>query len=212
MRNDHPSTQQLEDFAEELLAPAQRDSVTAHLARCAACREESQRRRALVDELRALPRELQPGVDLRPGILLAVQRRSAARGRRGVLQEMRWALSAAAGILVVVTATITILLVQTPGSDARRLDVPTNFALLEREYVRAADELARALEGERERLSPETLELMAQSLRSVERALAESRAALNEDPVSPALKELVLAAHRHRLDVLRRAAVMMVGT
>lgn len=212
MNNDHPTAEQLEELAEERLAPAERDGVTAHLERCAACREERDRQRSIITALRTLPRELQPGLDLRPGIFAEIQRRSAARGRRAVLRDMSWALSAAAAVLVVVTATITILLVQTPDTDGRGLDVPANFAMLEREYVRAADELARALEAERERLSPEALDLMEESLRSVERALWESRAALNEDPVSPALKELVLAAHRHRLDVLRRAAIMMVGT
>ncbi len=211
MTNDHPTTEQLQELADGMLAPAERSRVRAHLEHCGTCREESSRVQSLMAALRTLPRELDPGADLRPGILAEIQRRSVARGRRAALQTLRWPLSAAAAILIILTSTLTVMLVQSPEVSTRT-EVSANFVLLEGEYLRAADEFARALDAERERLSPETLDLMEASLRSVERALAESRAALDEDPVSLALKELVLAAHRHRLDVLRRATIMMVGT
>ncbi len=208
MMNDHPSTERLHDFAEELLRDADAAAVGAHVETCAACAGEVASIRALRAELAGLPREVVPEADLRTAIRADLRRREDARVRRRVVRQIRWTLAAAAVLLVAISVTATTLVMRSPSPVAEAGDYPPNFAALEREYARAADDLLRALEAEKELIPREKLALVEENLRAVERALSETRVALSEDPGSPMLRELVLAAHRHRLDVLRRAATM----
>lgn len=220
MTGPHPSDALLNDWAEDLLPDVRRRSVDDHLAACEPCRHRAGRLRALLADLAALPREARPGADLRPGIRARLSRRAAWRSLRAV----RRPLAVAAALLVVGTATLTAFAVRAlddDGAPARpastTLASPENPAVaelraLERDYARAAEDLLAALERSRRELPPETVRLVEESLGTVERALEESRTALAEDPASPVLRELVLAAHRHKLDVLRRATELAAGT
>lgn len=235
--DQHPDPERLSDFAEGLLPSSERGQFEAHLAACAACREEVESIRGLRAGLAALPRELEPGADLRPQIRreAGVARRRARN--RAALRDLRVPLAAAAATLVLATAGATALVVRTEGgaggrdaelagriaappggpggvagtaagADGDRMDVDgvtlADFRRLESDYARAAEELLAALDGAD--VSAETSRLVRENLRTIDRALQESREALAREPGSPLLRQLVLAAHEQKLDVLRRAA------
>ena len=65
---NHPHAARLNDFADELLPPAERQPVAEHLLVCDACRGRVDALRALASELAGLPREVAPSRDLRPAM------------------------------------------------------------------------------------------------------------------------------------------------
>jgi hypothetical protein len=158
----------------------------------------------------ALPAALDPGVDLRAGIRSGIGARSGIRPRRGIRahgvsgerRRVAWLAAAALALAAIPTALAVDWLVGGEGEATTAETVLT----LDREYARAARDLTATLAAERSGLPPEAARLFEGSLGAVEKALAESRAALREDPGSAVLRELVLAMHRQRLDVLRQAA------
>lgn len=215
----HLSENELHDYAEGLLPPAAARALEPHLAACDRCAAEVAALKDVIVGLAELPREIAPGADLRPGIRRGVRQAAARRDRRRALRSLRWPLAAVAAMLVVATAAVTALLVDrgpaspagappagqhtlAPRSEAR---VPAAFRAADAEYQRTAAELTRALERQREALSPETVRLVEENLRAVEGALREARQALAADSTSPVIREIVLASHEKRIDVLRWA-------
>ncbi|HUF12949.1 MAG TPA: zf-HC2 domain-containing protein [Longimicrobiales bacterium] len=218
-RQQHPTDTTIDAYVEELLADAERSLVDAHLRECASCRGEVARQRELLAELRALPRRLEPGIDLRPGVRGELARRAHARRRRAALRALRVPLAAAAVLLIAITAGVTALLLSerraaefattegapSPPTDRGAVSL-ADFRDSRSDYVRTAQELSIALERHRALLSPETVELVEENLRTIDRALREADQALREDSVaSPVLRELILATHQKKVEVLRWA-------
>lgn len=141
--------------------------------------------RARVDAERVTPL---PGAGAAPGATRMVPLRLAA---------------AAAAVLVIATAGVT-WWSRTPGLPAPADTVPGalySFA----SYERSADELSTLLAQRSAKLDPATREVLERSLRTIEEALAEARAALERDPASAEMRAFVEAAYRQKLDFLRRA-------
>lgn len=206
----------LNDLAEGLLGAPERERAESHLAECAACRSELDRQRALLAELAALPRDVEPDEDLRPAIRAAARRRPArTAGPTPRRRAVSWPLAAAAAVvLMAATAAVTMLLlgrgdgrtVATAPADTAPGGVGlAAFRSEERGYERQAEDLASALERHRAALEPETVELVEENLRTIDRALREARAALEADPASPLVRDMVLDAHEKRIEVLRWA-------
>jgi len=86
--------------------------------------------------------------------------------------------------------------------------VVADFASIETEYVDAASEILRAVRSGRVQLAPATVALLEKNLQVIDEAIRESREALAGDPANSALRAMVLASHRHKLDLLRRAATV----
>jgi anti-sigma factor RsiW len=70
---EHPDETLIDARAEDLLDGAERARIDAHLAGCERCSAEVERQRALIAGLRALPKTVEPDVDLRPGIRTAIR-------------------------------------------------------------------------------------------------------------------------------------------
>jgi hypothetical protein len=79
------------------------------------------------------------------------------------------------------------------------------FRPAEREYERAIGELAEVLEERRDQLAPETVRVVEENLEVIDRAIAESRAALAADPASAELTRMLADAYDAKLGVLRHA-------
>ncbi|MFZ5623889.1 MAG: anti-sigma factor family protein [Gemmatimonadota bacterium] len=172
-------------------------ALEAHLESCAACRRQVDLARALLGELRNLPRSIEPPAAVWP----AVARQTGARGRARVAQ--RWPLLAAAALLLVALSSgITALLVRRTPVVAT---APTPRAAPEAAYASAAAELTRALAAERHRLRPETLATLERNLAVIDQAIAESRAALARDPANQSVETLLLAAYRQKVGLLEQA-------
>ncbi|MFL5538840.1 MAG: hypothetical protein ACJ8J0_07585, partial [Longimicrobiaceae bacterium] len=79
------------------------------------------------------------------------------------------------------------------------------FRPAEREYQRAVDDLARVLETRRASLAPETVATLERNLAIIDAAIAESRAALVNDPNSRELTRMLSSTYDAKVQLLRRA-------
>lgn len=225
MINGHPSENQLNDYADGLLALSEREEIDGHLGVCHACVRELHQLQSLLTGLGSLPKAIRPGEDLRPGIRARIGHvRSGpvqeARSRRSPLRSVRYPLAAAAVLLVTLASAATLLLERgsehsrpaaaaAPAPASAAGDVAfARFQMMEAEYARAADELRSALEGREGLIDPATEALLSRNLRIIDRAIQESRAALLADPGSEMLREMVLKAHERKLEMLRRAETL----
>lgn len=159
--------------------------------------------------LARLPEAQEPARDLWPEIRARVEADrvqalpvSTPSRRSARMVPLRLATAAAAA-LVLVTATLTwwsrpTVVPPTPDAPASGL---YSFA----SYERSAEELSTLLAQRSAKLDPATREVLERSLRTIEEALAEARAALDRDPASAEMRAFVEAAWRQKLDFLRRA-------
>lgn len=143
--------------------------------------------------------------------------RDVLAARRRSLRSLRYPLAAAALLLIAFTALVTSAVVGkkgAPSGERTAVAGPPDGVLLagyretEREYAAAIAELQDALDRQRELLSPQTVRLLEESLRVVDLAIAQARAALSADPGNAAIREMAVAAYRQKVDLLRRAAAL----
>jgi hypothetical protein len=189
-------------YAEGRLSPPDAAAFEAHLDRCAACAAALERAAEPPRGLAALPRSIEPASDLWPAIH---GRLASLRERPGRLAVPRWGLAAAALLLIALSSGVTaVLLRPAPGAVSARLDV----SALEAQYAAVSEDLTGALEKVRSRLQPETMATIERNLRIIDTALDETRLALAKDPGNPALGQMVVAAWRQKVDLLRRATTL----
>jgi hypothetical protein len=129
-------------------------------------------------------------------------------------RALRWpALAAAAAVLVIASVSLT-WLVTRPGpggplaiaESAGISPAPSTAALASfASYERSAADLASTLGKRASRLDPATRAVLERSLRTIDEAIAEARAALVADPSSAAYQTFVESAYRQKIDFLRRA-------
>jgi predicted anti-sigma-YlaC factor YlaD len=185
------------------LSRADSAALETHAAGCAECQTDLDAVRLLGTPLRQLPGTIEPAADLWPGIERRLTPRVGLARRRLALPA--WVLAAAAVVLIVVSATGTALLLRgraSAGTPAR------GIAALEAQYAVASNDLTAALMRARPNLAPGTAATIERSLAVIDSALAESRRALAHDPNNLVLEQLVVAAWRQKLDLLRRAGAI----
>lgn len=229
----HPGAERLQDYVDDLLCREELAELEAHLAGCRDCTAEVLGERELRRALADLPCSIMPERDLLAGINAAIdavaesdvvldtapafvplplRRPRHSFGDRPI-RSVRYALAAAALVLIALTATITMLLTREPGtrplarSDVSPAADPVVREVLatERSYVAAGEELEVELAAARSQLDPATVRLVDANLRVIDAALAEARAALRGQPDNAALARLLQAAHEQKLALLRRA-------
>jgi len=206
--------ERLDDWVDGTLAAETAAEVEAHLASCPRCQEQERRMRQLLAHAASLPRSVTPPRDLWPAIA-----RRLERERRwswaGAVQP--WALAAAATVVVGLAAVLwtgrspsAVRTVEIPAAtpEARLASLPEVsdpvVAAAERDYEAAANALLEALQKRQSGISPETLVTVRANLEVIDRALAELREALVQDPSNPELNRMLVATHRKKFDVLRR--------
>jgi len=97
--------------------------------------------------------------------------------------------------------------VQAPAAGGGKA-APTAFAAFrpaERDYQSAIADLQRVLDAKRGQMAPETAETLERNLRIIDSAIAESRAALEKDPNSRELIDMLSATYDAKVKVLRQA-------
>ncbi len=187
------------------LSEAESAALESHLDGCIACHEALANRDRALGQTGGLPRSVVPPTDLWPGI----EKQLASRRRfRGRVALPGWLLAAAAALLMVASSGGTVLFLRNWPGDRPAIQPSSHLTALESQYSAASAELTEALEKARSRLSPETVATIERSLRIIDQALAESRAALARDPGNQALEQLVMAAWRQKVDLLRRATAL----
>lgn len=224
--NEDEAIRCLDELIDETLSEAQRDRLEQALASDPDLRDELTRRRELQAQTADLPREITPPTDLWPGIIAGIQSRKVVRPRFasrpvsagfGEPALVNWrrvgSIAAAAVLLVAVSSGVTAYLVRAPesvdGSAGSR--APEDFITVawegfqdaERSYQEITDELLRALDEHRSDLSPETIRIVEESLRSIDGAIAVARAALERDPANARLLNQLTDMYRKRVTLLR---------
>lgn len=189
-------------YAEGRLSASEAAAFEAHLNRCAACAAALERAAGPPTGLAALARSIEPAEDLWPAIH---GRLASLRERPGRIAVPRWGLAAAALLLIALSSGVTaVLLRPAPETASATLDV----SALEAQYAAVSEDLSGALEKARSRLEPATVATIERNLRIIDAALDETRQALAKDPGNPALGQMVVAAWRQKVDLLRRATAL----
>ncbi|HET7228915.1 MAG TPA: zf-HC2 domain-containing protein [Longimicrobium sp.] len=95
-----------------------------------------------------------------------------------------------------------------PAAGGQPAAAPTAFAAFrpaERSYQSAIADLQQVLESKRAQMAPETAETLERNLRIIDAAIAESRAALEKDPNSRELIDMLSDTYDAKVKVLRQA-------
>lgn len=170
----------------------------------------------LDEALSRLPRGIDPGRDLWPGIASRLEPR-VTPARRPVMRPWAWA-TAAAVLLVAASSLITATLMRqetattarTPSSPVAAPEVVPATASaafgpghrVGPAYLVNRRLLARELEDRLARLPPEGREQLAKNLAELRRASAEINAALELHPGDPLLEELLFNIYQDEISVL----------
>jgi len=173
----------------------------------------------LQEALSQLPRGIEPGRDLWPGIAARLEPRSEPARVRAV---PRWAWAAAAAtVLVVASSIVTATLMRREAAMTART-APTAQSAPEvvqavagsataafgpghrvgPAYLANRRVLARELEVRLARLPPEGREQLAKNIAELRRASAEINAALELHPGDPLLEELLFNIYQDEISVL----------
>jgi anti-sigma factor RsiW len=207
----------LDDLVDGDLGETLASEVRDHLDTCATCRAEECRRRELLLETASLPREIQPSLDLWPGIAARLGApTSLPTSRPPIPWLVRSGLAAAAVLLVAGTALVTAHLVRSRTEvTATRPTIPagvvpavatSELAVPQADLERAASALRATLEGRRGQLSPATLKVVDENLAIIDAAIGRLQTALREDPGNRALVTLLTATWERKIDLLQTAS------
>ena len=194
----------MDAFATGALAAAEAAAFEAHLEHCRACEDWLAREEPIPEAVPALPRSIEPATDLWPGIRQRIDRPVRSIGRIAV---PRWALAAAAVVLVALSSGITAALLRSPDPAPLAL---RGVSALEAQYAEVSQDLTRLLDEARTTLTPETMATIERNLAVIDAALEETRQALARNPGNEALGQMVVVAWRQKVDLLRRATA--IGT
>lgn len=223
-----PWTDRLSEYIDGALSEPERQDLVRHLDECADCRTIEAELRAVAGTAHEAP-VVEPGRDLWPGIEAAITGRGSAAvrpfgsaARRGVASTRRFSfsmpqLAAAAVVLMAISGAAVWMIrggaevpVMASGTVVQSAGgagpvVRTVAAQAEPQYANDIATLEAALEENRGGLDPATVEVIERSLESIDRAIADARAALTTDPGNPRLHRQLDNTMRKKVDILRLA-------
>jgi hypothetical protein len=106
------------------------------------------------------------------------------------------------------------VLTPTPDRPARPARPASNASadLVFSRYDAAATDLVAELQQRRDRIDPRTLAVLDTCLTRIDAAIAEARTALRRDPRNSVVTELLTATYQQKLDLLKRAANLPLGS
>jgi anti-sigma factor RsiW len=220
--------ERLSDHVDGGLSSEESRALEAHLAGCAECRQTLADLRDIVARARELgpvepERDLWPGIEEamgRPRVLAfpTTRRRPGPRGLFLTMPQM----AAAAAVLVLVSGVATWWAGPGIGATGARAGAPDTAtppaggaAVLAAEVAAPAPELAQELASleavltqARSSLDPKTVRILEKNLGVIERAISESRHALEVDPGNEYLRQHLDRAYRDKADFLREVAII----
>ncbi|HSD68689.1 MAG TPA: hypothetical protein VLB07_04010 [Woeseiaceae bacterium] len=169
---------------------------------------------ALMAAAAALPKEISPGRDLWPGIEKALVRNKPwvePRNRHGMFAQ-------AAAVLLMIGASsgLTYLAVKDGSSPVspvvtgvERVFEPVSGSFGSRytlgpDFLEARNALAERLEGEMQKLSPESRAVVQKSLDAIHEAIVEINQALAEEPDNVLLQDLLLRTYHEEVALMQQ--------
>jgi anti-sigma factor RsiW len=198
MRNDCPIPEErLDDLLDGLLPAADATDLEAHAAGCATCRARLEAGRSLARRVARLSGAIEPPHDRWPEIRAAITRTPKRAAYRAWLAAacviVGLGLAGLVGYRVGVGHPPT-----GPGANAARA-----VGDAEREYARAASAFLAALDERLETLSPDSRDAILESLDELDRAIAQLRLALDDDPSDVEANRSWNALYRRKIRLLR---------
>jgi putative zinc finger protein len=221
---DDAFTSRLSEYLDdEDLDPRERREIDAHVRSCAACRTLLDELREVRSRAQALP-NVPPETDLWPGIAerVGASRSSErvvsfpARTARRISFTIPQFIAASLAMMVVSGGMVWLMRAGGPRTDVgsiaaverpRTPDMkPANFA--DPQYDQAVADLERTLQVGRGRLDPETIRVLEANLQAIDRAIEQSRQALEADPANLFLNAHLATARQRKLALLRQASAL----
>lgn len=212
--------ERLHDWMDGALELADRDSVRSHLDRCSGCRSELDALEALRAEAARLPSEVRPPRDL----WTEIEPRLGRPWWRRLLPaagsfELRPSLPVLAGAAALVALGAGLWLWQAgpvptaPGTRAAAArgadaDLETQAALARSEdgMLGARRDLIRAVQRQRDHLSPETVAVLEENMLIIDQAIGQLRSALEEDPLNRRLSMRLAAQYQREAQLTKRVS------
>ena len=199
-------TDRLSEYVDGDLTETDRLDLEHHLESCSSCRTTVTELKAVVARARALE-DLPPRQDLWPAVA-----RSAKRPSRRV--SISFVELMAASLFIAFISGLTVWVVtgrdRSAGPSVASLsDESTGVVIVPTSsggatYDRAIADLLQALDEGRKQLSPRTIDVMERSLTTVDRAIAEATAALDQDPGNVFLSLHLARERQRKLALLRQ--------
>lgn len=214
-------TDRLSDYLDDELDPEERRAAEAHLSECAECRATLAELEAVVARADALD-DRPPAHNLWTGIAsrigsgahggAVVDLAARRRARRVSFSLPQLAAAALAFVLVGAGSVVWLsdsgpeapMVTQAPGPEA-----VTGLPVGSGQYDVAVAELEAMLAQNRSRLDSATVRIVEQNLTTIDRAIAEARAALAADPSNVYLNTHLAATMRQKVQLLRRVAELV---
>ena len=197
----------LSEYLDDELTPGERLEVEHHLLDCAECRATLDSLRRVVAEAQALE-DTPPAKDLWFGVRASLP---AAARRRQITMSIPQAVAAGVFLAIVTALCVALFFNRQPVSPVQTTvthTTPSNgvipAAFSDPKYDRAVDELTRLLNERRSQLSPKTVEAIEKSLATIDRAIADARGALANDPSDPYLNNYLAQQRRTKIALLRQ--------
>ena len=223
MSTTHEQTAaRLSDYLDGELHEADRAAIEIHLGECAACRDTLNDLRSIAEAARRLPdslpdRELWNGISMRLETSAATP--SQARHRRQFSFTMPQIAAAGLALMVMSGGLVYVALSNGPRTGAtvvegNRIDegVVVPAGLTDPHYDDAVTDLERTLEAGRDRLDPSTVRVLEENLAAIDKAIEQSRRALEADPANSFLNSHLVSARQRKLALLRRATALTTGS
>lgn len=212
--NRDPWTARLSEYVDGELAADERVALERHLEQCGPCRTvvgDLERLRDLAGTLadREPERDLWPGIEARIGAarVLPLRRRWTFTLPQLAAAAVLFLVVGAGGAAVALRGTAG-----TPGPGALTSTdsgaVPIALAASS-SFDNAVADLERVLAERRGQLDSTTIQVLEQSLRTIDRAIAQARAALATDPNDPYLNAHLAETMRRKLNLMRRAVTLV---
>jgi len=222
-------TDQLSAHLDGELDPLRARRLEAHLAECAECAATLADLRSIMAAAPHYPGRL-PGRDLWPLVesrlgeaeVVSMADRSADRRLRDAAARFSWPQLIAASLLMTLmgAGASWLALGRNTGPEAAPIartgpGAPgKTVAYAESQYESAVSDLTRILEEGRSAgsLDSATVRVIDESLRKIDAAIEEARAAIQRDPGNGYLNRQIAANMRRKLAILRRAADAIART
>jgi len=217
--NRHIDFDQLQDYREGLLSPDEHETVRVHLGECSICSEDLAALSDLMDGLAELPVEAEPGRDLWPQIEWRMGGSDGSRDRQPSRQKITvklWQLMAASITVALISGGAVWAFMA--GSSQSNIPFMTGAVSMAQPaglqsgyegYDTVLFELEEVLEEGRGILDPETILVLEENLTVIDQAIAESRAALAEDPGSRILRRILSETIRRKMNLLQQVATII---
>jgi len=201
--NCHQTRELADAFLSDALSEELTRAFTDHLAECPSCKDEVTFLEGLLTEARGLSGSVEPASDLWPGVLSRIEptaRRAARPGSR-IRRPAVWTpvLAAAAVVLLVVVSGPWL---DRTGVEVRRLAGLDPAQAVEQEFIVLIEHLQTEVASTVELPGPANRTL-ADGLREVEQAIADTRAAVEAHPDDPQLQRRLAASFETKVELLR---------